>query len=507
MSHHPGRKASRGSLACAAAALSFAALVAAPAAAAAASPPNIVMIIADDLDTSVWNTALSLGYLPQIQARMIGKGTTFNNTFAALAVCCPSRVTYLTGQYSHNHGVIRNGGPQGGFESFTSDDNTLAVWLQKAGYRTGLIGKYLNNYGLDNGRIYVPPGWDTWQALPGLRQFNYNMYDNNNVRRFGALPDDYQTDVVARLVQQFIRNPDARPFFLTVTPTAPHYEGDSDDSGPTITPAPRHADTPPISPIPPESARAYNEANMKDKPAWMRDLPPADTQLMRSGYNSKVAAMRAFDDLVGGVFQALQDIDAAAKTLVIITSDNGYQYGTHRRTAKTDLYEESIRLPMVISAPGQTQARVTDEWVMNTDWAATIVDYAGVKPRRELDGRSLRGLIDGAAGATGRRSILVEHPSDGRNSGNPPYAMIRSKNAALTLDDSSRKALVYAQTLDSKGTLITDEELYDLDEDPDQLKSLHKSRDATRLTQKNNLANRLVQLKSCSGAACRALED
>jgi N-acetylglucosamine-6-sulfatase len=505
MSHHPGRKGSGGRLACAAAALSFAAVAAAPA--AAAPPPNIVMIIADDLDTNVWNTALNLGYLPQIQARMIGKGTTFNNTFAALAVCCPSRVTYLTGQYPHNHGVLRNGGPRGGFANFTSDDNTLAVWLQRAGYRTGLIGKYLNNYSLDNGRIYVPPGWDNWQALPEVRQFNYNLYDNNAVRRFGASPDDYQTDVVARLAQQFIRTPDARPFFLTLTPTVPHYEGESDDGGRTITPAPRHADTPLISPIPPESARAYNEANMKDKPAWMRDLPPADTQLMRSGYNSKVAAMRAFDDLVGQVLQALQDINADAKTLVIISSDNGYQYGTHRRTAKTDLYEESIRLPMVIHAPGQTQPRVTDEWVMNTDWAATIADYAGVKPRRELDGRSLRGLVDGSIGATGRRSILVEHPSAGGTGDVPPYAMIRSKNPALTLDASGRKAMVFAQTLNSKGTLITDEELYDLQEDPDQFKSLHKSPDATRLTQKNNLANQLFQLKSCIGAACRALED
>jgi N-acetylglucosamine-6-sulfatase len=505
MSDHPGRKASRGSLACAAAALSFAALVAAPA--AAAPPPNIVMIIADDLDTSVWNTALSLGYLPQIQARMIGKGTTFNNTFAALAVCCPSRVTYLTGQYSHNHGVIRNGGPQGGFESFTSDDNTLAVWLQKAGYRTGLIGKYLNNYGLDNGRIYVPPGWDTWQALPGLRQFNYNMYDNNNVRRFGALPDDYQTDVVARLAQQFIRNPDARPFFLTVTPTAPHYEGDSDDSGPTITPAPRHADTPPISPIPPESTRAYNEANMKDKPAWMRDLPPADTQLMRSGYNSKVAAMRAFDDLVGRVFEALRDANATADTLVIVTSDNGYQYGTHRLSGKTDLYEESIRLPMLIRAPGQEVARVTDEWVTNTDWAATIADYAGVTPDRELDGRSLRSLVDGVAGAKGRTSILVEHPSDGRGVGVPPHLMIRSKNTSLTLDTAGKKVLVYAQTLDRFGVKVLDEELYDLDDDPDQLKSLDDSKATKRVWQKGNLANRLSQLRNCRGRECRALED
>jgi N-acetylglucosamine-6-sulfatase len=505
MSYHPRRKASGRRIACAAAALAITSLFAAHT--SAADKPNVVMILADDLDTNVWNTALNLGYLPQIQSTMIGKGTTFNNTFAALSLCCPSRVTYLTGQFPHNHGVVRNAGPSGGFESFTSDDNTLAVWLQKAGYRTGLIGKYLNNYALDNGRIYIPPGWDNWQALPGLMQFDYKMYDNDTVRQFGAAAKDYQTDVVARLAQDFIRSSDRRPFFLTLTPTVPHYEGEADDGERTIRPAPRHADTPAIVPIPPESSKAYNEANMKDKPAWMRDLPLADTQLLRTGYNSKVAALRAFDDLVGRVFQALNDVNAAGNTLVILSSDNGYQYGTHRRTGKTDLYEESIRLPMMIRAPGQTQARATEEWVTNVDWAATIADYAGVEPDRTLDGRSLRSLVDGVAGAKGRSSILVEHPSDGRGVGVAPYLTIRSKNASLTLDTLGRKVLVYAQTLDRSGLTVTDEELYDLDDDPEQVRGLQNSSATERVWQKGNLANRLSQMKSCAGWQCRALED
>jgi N-acetylglucosamine-6-sulfatase len=505
MAIHPRRKASRGRIACAAAFISVTALLAA--AATAASQPNIVMIIADDLDTSVWNTVLNLGYLPRIQSVMIGKGTTFNNTFATLPVCCPSRVTYLTGQFPHNHGVVRNSGPSGGFESFTTDNNTLAVWLQKAGYRTGLIGKYLNRYALDNGRIYIPPGWENWQALPGLRQFDYKLYDNGTVLLFGSAPQDYQTDVMARLAQDFIRRSDPRPFFLTLTPTVPHYETEADDGDLTIRPAPRHADTPLIIPIPPESDSAYNEANMKDKPKWMRELPLVDTQMQRDGYNSKVAAMRAFDDLVGRVFEALRDANATADTLVIVTSDNGYQYGTHRLTGKTDLYEESIRLPMLIRAPGQEVARVTDEWVTNTDWAATIADYAGVTPDRELDGRSLRSLVDGVAGAKGRTSILVEHPSDGRGVGVPPHLMIRSKNTSLTLDTAGKKVLVYAQTLDRFGVKVLDEELYDLDDDPDQLKSLDDSKATKRVWQKGNLANRLSQLRNCRGRECRALED
>jgi N-acetylglucosamine-6-sulfatase len=480
--------------------------------AAAAAKPNIVMIMTDDLDMSVWTAALTLGYFPQIQTHLIAKGTTFDNTFVALSTCCPSRSTYLTGQYPHNHGVIRNGGPRGGFNRFTKfthDDNTLATWLKNAGYRTGLIGKYLNGYGKAD-PLYRPPGWDNWQALGLSAQFDYKLSDNGVIVSYGSKPADYQTDVLAGLADAFIRTDDPRPFFLTLTPTAPHYEtvDGGEDDGRTLRPAPRHADTPPLVTIPPESAAGFNESNMRDKPRWMHKLPLADPKVMRAGYNSKIAAMRAVDDLVGRVVTALSDTHAVSNTLIIFTSDNGYQYGSHRRTAKTDLYEESIRLPMVARAPGQTTSRVSADWAMNTDWAATIVDYAGAMPGRTLDGRSLRPQVEGTAGATGRRSTLVELPSDGGPAPDQyPFLMIRSKDPALTLDASGRKVLVYAQTYDDLGATLIAEELYDLDIDPGQVTSLHKSRDQKRVDQKAALSARLMQLKSCTGDGCRVLEN
>jgi N-acetylglucosamine-6-sulfatase len=488
------------------AAAAFCAALLAAAPLGAQTQPNVVMIMADDLDVDVWNTGRSLGYLPQIE-QVINTGTTFVNTFAALPLCCPSRATYFTGQYPHNHRVIRNGGPAGGFQAFGGDDNTLATWMQGAGYRTGLIGKYLNGYALDNGGIYIPPGWDNWQALPLFDQFGYDLFDNNTVRRYGSAPADYQTDVVARLAQDFIRKADPRPFFLTLTPTVPHFEGGSDDGGLGIRPAPRHAATPPLNPVPPESAAAYNEADMRDKPGWMRSAPLINSTVMRSSYNDKVAAMRAFDDLVGEVLAALRDIGELGNTLIVITSDNGYQYGTHRLTGKTVLYEESIRLPMVISAPGQTVPRSTGEWAMNTDWAATIVDYAGAAPGRLLDGRSLRGLVEGDIAAAGRQTMLIEMPSDTRTRRYPPYLAVRSRDPALTLDATGLKVLVYAQTYDRLGRTVVAEELYDLEEDPAQLKSLHKSKTPDRLTQKSNLAGRMMELKTCVGTQCSVLED
>jgi N-acetylglucosamine-6-sulfatase len=480
--------------------------------AAAAARPNIVMIMTDDLDMSVWTAALNLGYLPQIQTNLIARGTTFDNTFVALSTCCPSRSTYLTGQYPHNHGVIRNGGPRGGFSRFTRfthDDNTIATWLKSAGYRNGLIGKYLNGYGKAD-PLYIPPGWANWQALGLSAQFNYKLSDNGVIVSYGSKPADYQTDVLAGLADTFIRTDDPRPFFLTLTPTAPHYEtlDGAEDDGRTLRPAPRHADTPPLPTIPPESAAGFNEPNMRDKPRWMRKLLPVDPQAMRDGYNSKIAAMRAVDDLVGRVVAALSDIHALNHTLIIFTSDNGYQYGSHRRTAKTDLYEESIRVPMVVRAPGQTTSRVATNWAMNTDWAATIVDYAGAVPGRALDGRSLRPQIEGRTAAEGRRTALVELPSDGGPAPDQyPFLMIRSKDPALTLDASGRKVLVYAQTYDDLGTKLIAEELYDLDIDPRQVTSLHKSGDQKRIDQKAALSARMMQLKSCVGDGCRALEN
>jgi N-acetylglucosamine-6-sulfatase len=478
--------------------------------AAAAARPNIVMIMTDDLDMSVWTAALNLGYLPQIQTHLIAKGTTFNNTFATLSTCCPSRSTYLTGQYPHNHGVIRNSGPKGGFTRFKQDDNTIATWLKSAGYRTGLIGKYLNGYGRAN-RLYIPPGWDNWQALGLSAQFDYKISDNGVIVSYGSKPADYQTDVLAGLAEVFIRSDDARPFFLTLTPTAPHYEtldGSGEDDGRTLRPAPRHADTPPLATIPPESRPGFNESKMRDKPRWMRKLPLVDQKAMRAGYNSKIAAMRAVDDLVGRVFAALSDTHALGHTLIIFTSDNGYQYGSHRRTAKTDLYEESIRLPMVARAPGQTTPRVTADWALNTDWAATIADYAGAAPGRTLDGRSLRPQVEGSAGAAARRTMLVELPSDGGPAPDQyPFLMIRSHDPALTLDMSGHDVLVYAQTYDDLGATLIAEELYDLDIDPNQVSSLHRSHDQKRIDQKAALSARLMQLKNCAGKTCRALEN
>ena len=473
--------------------------------------PNVVMVMFDDLDVSVWNVALKDGYLPNIRTHVIDRGTTFDETYVSLSWCCPSRSTYLTGQFPHNHGVLRGDGPLGGFKQF-HDASTIATWLHDAGYRTGLIGKYLNGY---KDYSYVPPGWDTWRALVAGGTSTYCMYgytmsmDGNSAMTFGQTEADYQTDVLTRMGDDFVRQVDARPFFLTMTPVAPHYEDcahDGEDTGTTIRPPPRYAGTPP-DPLPVLGLTSFNEADMSDKPTWMRSAPLLDPLLEQLGYDSKVAAIRAVDDMVGVIAQALKDIGAYDNTMILVTSDNGFQYGTHRREGKINMYEESIRLPMVIHGASQTTARSTSEWVMNNDWAPTIADAVQVTPGLVVDGRSLMPLVNGVPGAQGRNTLLVELPPDGvPTANNPPYYMVRTKDPVLTLDSSGADVLVYAETLDPVTAVLTDREFYDLAVDPLQVASLHNDMSPQRVQQMGGLDHRLQQMKTCAGDGCRALE-
>jgi N-acetylglucosamine-6-sulfatase len=125
--------------------------------------PNFVVILTDDQDPD------SLSVMGNVERDLAARGVTFDHAFASAPECCPSRLSLLTGQYIHNHGVISNEPPDGGHSAFKANDgNTLPVWLEDAGYRTGYVGKYLNGYGWDalgNDPTEVPPGWTYWAGL------------------------------------------------------------------------------------------------------------------------------------------------------------------------------------------------------------------------------------------------------------------------------------------------------------------------------------------------------
>jgi arylsulfatase A-like enzyme len=223
--------------------------------------PNIVLILTDD---QRWDT---LWAMPHVQSELVARGVTFSNSFVVDSLCCPSRASILTGEYSHTTGIYKNESPNGGFGSF-KDPSTTATWLHDTGYHTGLIGKYLNGY-RPKKVAYIPPGWDRWFAILQGRidnesayYYNYSVSDQGTLASYGATDADYSTDVFAAQADTFIRATDsAQPLFLTFAPVAPH--------APARAPT-RYAHS--FSDLPPYRPPSYNETDVSDKPAYIQAL-------------------------------------------------------------------------------------------------------------------------------------------------------------------------------------------------------------------------------------------
>jgi arylsulfatase A-like enzyme len=443
---------------------------------------NVLVVFTDDQD------APSVRVMDTVRSRLAVKGTTFSNAFATLPQCCPSRATLLTGQYAHNHGVRDNDPPHGGFAAF-DDSNTLPVWLQGAGYRTGWIGKYLNGYGnsnLGNDPLEIPPGWSSWVAPVNhteYRMYGYTLNRNGELRDYGAGPRSYQTDVLAREATGFIRDGkgDGRPFFLTVAPLAPHQEGGRLDDRPAAPrnprPAPRDLGRFERSPLP--RPPSFNERRDGDKTWVVTNEPRLDRdqigQLTKL-YRSRLESLLAVDELVGRLLGTLRKTGQLRDTLVIFTSDQGFLLGEHHLIGKNRLYEEAVKVPLIIRGPGIEAGAERDELVGNVDLAPTIAAAAGVTPQASVDGNSL--LERGAPlPRAGRRQLLLEQYHGGR------FAGVRGRRYVY-LDFGNRGL-----------------ELYDLRRDPFQLRNLASQ--PTYAPVRDRYASRLEQLRSCSGAECR----
>ena len=347
--------------------------------------PNIILILTDDLADD------DLSYMPNLRSLLIEQGTTFENAFVTDSLCCPSRATILRGQYAHNHGILENGPPNGGYEKFRSlgrQNSTLATWLQDAGYRTVLIGKYMNDYE----GTQVPPGWDDWHAVSG----NYTSHDlSENGKIVSYDPGSYyMTDVLADTAVDFIRDPDghvpsflvpSRPFFMWLGTTAPHQPAD---------PAPRHANA--FSDVSMPRPPSFDEGDVSDKPAWIRDNPPLDPEQIAYAedlYRKRMQSMLAVDDMIGRLVGELRKSGELDNTYFFFTSDNGFHFGTHRLSVgKWTAYEEDISVPLIVRGPGVPKGRTLEHLVLNNDFAPTFADLGGAEIPDFVDGRTLRPL-------------------------------------------------------------------------------------------------------------------
>jgi arylsulfatase A-like enzyme len=322
------------------------------------------------------------------------------------------------------------------------DSSTVATWLHDAGYRTSLVGKYLNGYGTDP---FVPPGWDDWHAFIGSGYFDYRLVENGSVRSYGTADSDYLTDVLAAKAVDFIATADDRPFFLYFAPFAPHDPA---------TPAPRHAGR--FAGTPPWRPPAWNEADVSDKPTWLMDQPPlsSDQVVFADGlYERMLESLLAVDDAVAAILRALDEAGRTDDTVVVFTSDNGLSLGEHRVVGKQCPYDECLRVPLVVRYPrAVTAARTDSRLAANVDLAPTLAELAGTTPAGPVDGVSLMAILDGSA-SPWRDDLLAEQFSIFP----PAYAAVRSARYK------------YVEYLHD----ATQIELYDLTADPNELTSRH----------------------------------
>ena len=430
-------------------------------------------------------TVEQMRVMDNVNSLIGGEGATFTNSFVNFPLCCPSRATFLTGQYAHNHGVLANDAPNGGFTRFQSlhGNNNLAIWLQRAGYYTGMIGKYLNRYQNDP---LVPRGWSEWQAAPypsDQKVYDYTLNENGTLVSYGHAPADFKQDVLTSKAVGFVndRAPRPRPFFLWLTYTAPHTGGPDPNPNPPFNcaggakPAPRHALSFATEPLP--KPPNFNEADVSDKPKQIRNLPLLSSSQVadiQRKYRCALGSLLSVDEGVKQVVDALTATGELDDTLIIYTSDNGFFNGEHRiALGKQRIYEEAIRVPLVMRGPGIPQGEEVDDLAVNADLAPTIVDAANANPGLVMDGRSLIGVAQ-QPGIEAGRQLLVEQPN---------FAAIRTARYMYAEHNTGEK------------------ELYDLQGDPYELQSRHNSPAYSQV--KAVLANRLHRLETCSGTSCR----
>jgi arylsulfatase A-like enzyme len=455
--------------------------------------------------------------MPNTKRLLAQQGTRFTGYVASTAQCCPSRASLITGQYAHNHGVTSN---DVAYPGLVDKDNVLPVWLQRAGYRTIHVGKFLNGYASSvEPDSVVAPGWDEWHSVLGsLSYYGYDLFVNGTVRHYGRRPGDHITHVLNQRAVRMVKKyaPKGHPFFLELDQRAPHTGKQRDpfghcDRAPIPEPADRNLFRNESLPKPP----SFNEKGMSDKPSFLASAPrigPTERLRIRKLWRCALASLRGVDRGVGKIYDAVKDAGELSKTVFIFISDNGLFFGEHRRYGgKVIPYEEALHVPLLIRAPkrywdGASQVRKVGRPVGNIDLAPTILDLTAAGSCsapghcRTMDGRSLMPLLRRSASWPRRRGLLTEYRAGVARYATCEFAGIRTRYDLYVR---------YSMVVDpSTGQCVPDDERerYDLTEDPFELRNLcfgGKSGNCPVDAKQLDLETRLSQLRNCAGIAGR----
>ena len=500
--------------------------------------PNILVVMTDDM------AATDLAMMPNVQRLLAKQGTTFDNAITSFPLCCPSRATFITGQYSHNNGVFGNFAPYGWY-GMQDRDNTLPSWLDDVGYRTALVGKWLNGYGALDVHGEIPAGFDIWRGLLDVSAydyFNYVMNDDGDLRTWGdpefarklvefaslqvdpapdslasvygrleelfgprpysyfgaENPDDYSPDVTGEMTERLVRaeRKKRKPFFIWWSVAAPHREDVATTlmgrPGMDPRPAPRHVDD--VAGLTLPQPPSFNEPDITDKPSPVENaaatMSAAQIEQLQLDYQGRIGSLLAVDEHVADLVKTLKRTDQLRNTVIMFVSDNGWLQGEHRVTGDKFLpYEEALKVPLIIRGPGVKKGATVAGQVSNVDFAPTLLDFANAKAGRTMDGLSLLPTLRKPKKRPDRVLGIeaIEPLFPGGmipvNAWDQPYTGVRTDRYTY---------VVWTQSGET--------ELYDRTADPYQLNNV--SGDPAFAAIEADLAEKLTRLQNCVGKAC-----
>lgn len=441
---------------------------------AAAPRPNIVLITADDM------TRTDLRWMPRTRNLLAEQGVELEAFLSNHPLCCPARAEILTGQYGHNNGVHANAGRLGGYQALRDKGNHVGRWLERSGYRTAFVGKHLNHWPKTRHR---QPGWTIFNPILGgvYRPTGLTMFRDGRPKRY---PGVYTADLVGDFTTSYVRRfaEGNRPFFIWASHVPPHDMQVDGRMVPPI-PPPRYRSVYPRARPPSLGHPAFNEADVSDKPMWVRSLNRVSRTRMIRYHRARIRSLRAVDDQVGALVRVLRATGELRNTVIAFTSDNGFQLGEHRAVGKNYAYEASVRVPLVVRGPGMPAGHVSDDLYSLVDLAPTFSQLARATAGRRVDGRSMLPTLRGAQRGYG--SVLTQ--AAWRQTVPWWWRGLRSEDH------------VYVRY---RGGF---EELYDLAIDPGEERNVARLPEYQSVLEEQR--SRLSTLRSCSGTACQTVAD
>ena len=438
--------------------------------------PNIIFILTDD---QPYHT---VEYMPTVRDILIKQGINFENGFVTTPLCCPSRVSILTGEYVHNHEVYTDRMPLGGAQKF-KDDSSFAVWLKEAGYDTAYFGKYLNDYDALQPYGAIAKGWDEWNVFLGKNltadddsgnsQFysDFSLSENGTVKEYNGDTSIFGADLITQKAVDYISAKRDEPFIMTMAyynPHSPYFWAQRDDDQFRANAALKAE---------PYRTPNFMEEDISDKPKYLQELHPISVEKIDITYKQILRSLLSVDDGVASVLAALDKTGLSEKTVIVYLTDNGLTVGDHRfGLTKNCPYEACARVPFIVYAPAMFPARTDDHLVANIDLAPTFAALAGAKIPDSVDGLSLLPLLKDN-NAQWRDALLIEHwpTEEGIGSKIPEFYAVRT---------AEWKYVEY---------VTGEKELYDLVNDPYELNNIADQPEYAEIQSK--LKTRLEELK------------